>query len=221
MLNMKKFGIISSAIIGLYSAPMVIANNTAEDLADSFLNVSRGTMNAWGEIENPADKDPSLKANLIAQDQAVAQQDAYDKSWNKFGKDAVIATAKYTGATMYDMASYAARTALAWNVNYYAINTVEEGIAYTAYGLATLAGGPAAGSGGYYAAKGALKVARYTIPGFEGYISGVLAPVTRAVVVDPVINYGPAVVKGVANVGMTGAQYVASGLSSLYSYWNS
>lgn len=104
-------------------------------------------------------------------------------------------------------------------MNYYGLNVIEEAAAYGAYGVGTLMSSSAVGSGAYYATKGTLQATRYVIPGFEGYILGALAPVTKTLIVDPVVNYGPSVVSRAFNAGVAGTQYVANGLSSLYSYW--
>lgn len=128
-------------------------------------------------------------------------------------------SAQYKGKILWDAASYATNTALAWNINYCGIKIAEEALAYTAYGIGTLGAGPAVGSGAYYATKGAFNVGRYLVPGFEGYIAGALAPVAKTSVVDPIINnYGPSVIKGVTKVGIEGIKCIANGLSSLYNY---
>ena len=209
------------AILAVYTAPMAYSLDDIDDLSvsTSFVKVSNGLMNAVGEVTDPIENDEFHLQNCVMQDKAAAEQEAYNNSWNKFTKDNVIAGARFAVGKAWDISSYAARTALAWNMNYYGINLIEEATAYTAYGLGALAGGPAAGTGAYYATKGALKVARFVIPGFEGYLAGVCAPVTKALIVDPVINYGPSVVKGVANAGIAGTKAVANGLGSLYSYY--
>lgn len=220
MMNMKKFGIISAAIIGLYSSPSIIANNLPNDLDPrSFYPVSRGIVYSDGRLEHPSYVDPVFQNHCLAQNQASIDQDAYNNSWTKYAKDTAVSGLQYTGEKLWDVTSYAAQTALAWNMNYYGLDVIEEAAAYGAYGVGTLMSSPAVGSGAYYATKGTLQAARYIIPGFEGYISGALAPVTKTLIVDPVVNYGPSVVSGAFNAGVAGTQYVANGLSSLYSYW--
>lgn len=224
MININKFGVISAAIMALYSAPVVMAQSEIFDPSDESSVV---TLTPSKELDSETQNeildsewgDLSYQYNLKKQDQASADQEAYNNGWAKYAKDTAIGTAKFTGQKLWDTASYAARTALAWNINYYGLETIEEAVAYTAYGLGTLGAGPAAGSGAYYTTKGVLKVARYVVPGFEGYISGALAPVTKTLIVDPIINYGPAVVSKAASVGVSGTKAAISGLSSLYSYW--
>lgn len=218
MINIKNFGVISAAVMALYSMPVVMAHDL-KDFESSMINVSRGTVNAFGELTHPSDTDKLFRTHCLAQDQASIDQAAYQNSWAKYAKDTAIGTAKFTGQKLWDTTSYIASTALAWNMNYYGLNIIEDAAAYTAYGVGTAMSGPAVGSGAYYATKGTLQAARYVIPGFEGYISGALAPVTKTLVVDPIINYGPAVVSGAFNAGLSGTQYVGNGLCSLYSYW--
>ena len=269
---MKKFSIISAAIIGLYSAPLAISegsdNNslkdfedsmvmvsketiTLEDFEDSMVDVSKIAMTASEEknfqkhllaqdqasanqgiysimndfVEMPGDedqghKDPSFKRHLLTQDQAFADQQAYNNSWSKYAKDTAISGVKYAGGT----ACALAKTSAAWSLNYYSVEALEKAVAYGAYGAGYIAsyGNPVVGNAAYYTTKAAIKAARYIIPGFEGYLAGTFAPMTKALIVDPVVNltvnYGPSVVKGVAKgtiatakLGYTGAKMAANG----------
>lgn len=77
MMNMKKFGIISAAIIGLYSSPSIIANNLPNDLdLRSFYHVSSGIVHSDGRLEHLSYVDPVFQNHCLAQNQASIDQDA-------------------------------------------------------------------------------------------------------------------------------------------------
>ncbi|MGI4851096.1 MAG: hypothetical protein ACRYGR_04075 [Janthinobacterium lividum] len=260
MTNMKKFSIISAAIIGLYNAPLAMSEGSikedlfkefeasmvtvsqdvlsVEDFQSSMVNVSRGMMTASGDIIHPSeedqgfqkhllaqdkasarqgiygkdlllndfdmmddngDMDPSFKSHLLAQDQAFADQVAYNNGWSKYAKDTAIAGAKYTGQKVWDTASWTARTVAAWSLNYQGVEALEQAVAYGAYGVGYIAsyGNPVVGNVAFHTTQKTIKIARYIVPGFEGYLAGTFAPATKALFVDPAvnlaINYGPIV----------------------------
>lgn len=107
------------------------------------------------------------------------------------------------------------RGLLAWGVNYCGLKTVEEAVSLTAYGIGTLAAGPVAGNSVYFASKSALSTARWFVPAFDIWFSGLFAPVTQLTLVAPAINYGPTTIKIAAR-----ASY--GSMTSLYNwFWGS
>ena len=178
MSNIFKLGFVSVVLVGL-SGPVFAENGFQDSWArEDSTSLKPGTMNAWGETGTASSEEESFAG----------------KAFN---------TLSSAGNAILDNGY--ARGALAWNLNYYGAKSLEEVLAYGAYGVGTLVAGPVAGNASYYTVKGAINAARYVIPGFDGYLAGTLAPITKAVVIDPLVNYGPSIVKGAAEAVYNGA----------------
>jgi len=173
-------------------------NSGIFDIDSSVVMVSGGIINAWGEISYPNDEDQDFQQLIVLQDKAAANQEIYNASWSKFSKDVAYHSAKYIGQKAWENAGYYGRLIGAWHINHLAVDTLEELTANVSWGVANLAGGPAVGAGAYYTTKGVLKTLRFVLPGFEGYLAGVYVPITKTLIVDPLLNYGPSFATEVA-----------------------
>ncbi len=163
---------------------------------------------------NPAEE-ADKKAVIAAYQKGYEEAQAYENSWGKYAKDTAIDGAKWAGSKLLENADYYGRLGLAWHLNYYGVNTLEEVTAQAVGFGTTLMAGPAAGAGAYTATKAGIRTARYILPGFEGYLAGAYAPITKAVVVDPAI----AIVKKVptmAKAGYNAASYAATAAGNAY-----
>lgn len=219
MKKISKLGLVSAILINVWGSTGAFAHNSKSVIDEEFVKLSAGTISADGSVTYPCDTDFNHIKNMASHEKARLEQETYEKSWTKLSIDAGKSAALFIGNKLVENADYYGRLALAWNLNYYGIEAIEELTANIAYASATLVtGNSVVGTAAYAAAKAGIKAARWIIPGFEGGISGVYAPLTKAVIVDPVINYGPTVVKstakGIFNVG----KFAASQAKSWYSW---
>jgi len=153
----------------------------------------------------------------FAKKQSGATQEEVE-SWGSWAMNKAVGAAKYVGGKLVDSGAETAKYLLAWNLNYYGVNAVEELTAYGIYAGATLVGGPVAGETAYYVTKAGIKVARWVLPGFDGFIAGTYAPLTKTFVVDPLVDNAPAIAKAAVSTASTCAGYV----KSAYNYfWGS
>lgn len=150
--------------------------------------------------------------------QKGVQEDA-PESWGNWAMNKAVGATKYVGGKLVDSGSETAKYLLAWNLNYYGVNALEELTAYGVYVGASLIGGPVAGNTAYYVTKGGIKLARYVLPGFDGFIAGTYAPLTKSFVIDPLVNNAPAIAKAAVSTASTCASYVKSAGSAAYNYF--
>ena len=172
-------------------------------------------------VETTNSKEEAEKQAIIAAYQkGYEEAQAYENSWKKYAKDTAVDGAKWLGEKIIDNANYYARLGLSWHLNYYGINALEEATAQVVgFGAAFMAGpiaGPVAGASAYATAKAGIRTARYVLPGFEGYFSGALAPITKTVVVDPAI----AIAKKVPVMAKAGYKAASSAVTAAGNAYN-
>jgi len=155
-------------------------------------------------------------AEFAAKQLGTTQEE--DESWGSWVLNKAVGATKYVGGKLVESGAETAKYLLAWNLNYYGVNALEELTAYGVYAGATLVGGPVAGDAAYYVTKGGIKLARWVLPGFDGFIAGTYAPLTKNFVVDPLVNNAPAIAKAAVSTVSTGFGYA----KSAYNYfWGS
>ncbi len=155
-------------------------------------------------------------AEFAAKQLGTTQEDV--ESWGSWALNKAVGATKYVGGKLLESGAETAKYLLAWNLNYYGVNALEELTAYGVYAGATLVGGPVAGDAAYYVTKGGIKLARWVLPGFDGFIAGTYAPLTKNFVVDPLVNNAPAIAKAAVSTVSTGFGYA----KSAYNYfWGS
>jgi len=155
-------------------------------------------------------------AEFAAKQLGTTQEEA--ESWGSWVLNKAVGATKYVGGKLVESGAETAKYLLAWNLNYYGVNALEELTAYGVYAGATLVGGPVAGDAAYYVTKGGIKLARWVLPGFDGFIAGTYAPLTKNFVVDPLVNNAPAIAKAAVSTVSTGFGYA----KSAYNYfWGS
>ncbi len=140
------------------------------------------------------------------------------ESWGSWALNKTAGVAKYVGGQLVESGAETAKYLLAWNLNYYGVKSLEELTAYGIYAGTSLVAGPAAGNAAYYVTKGAFTVGHWVIPGFDGFIAGTYAPLTKNFVVDPLVNNAPAI----ANAAVSAASACSGYANSAYNYfWGS
>lgn len=176
-------------------------------------------MNYIPALTNPAEE-AEKKAVIAAYQKGYEEAQAYENRWKKYAKDTAVDGAKWVGNQILENANYYGRLGLAWHLNYYGINALEEATAQVVgLGAAFMAGpvaGPVAGASAYATTKAGIRTARYVLPGFEGYFSGALAPITKTVVVDPTI----AIVKKVPAMAKAGYKAASSAVTAAGNAYN-
>lgn len=204
MKNLSLTTIITASVIALTPFSSVQANVT--ELED-FEPVSRGVFSvAKMSIIDPSETDPALKENLHRQDQAAAEQTAYENSWIKYSID----TTKWLGGkalsavgnTAYGIAKFAVAYTASEYMGYSAINMGADVFAYAATPVLGPVAPAAAGI-----IKGANLVSEY-IPGVREFKHTAVAFATKDYVLPTMVGaakvayaYGPAVVSSVASAG--------------------
>lgn len=164
---------------------------------------------------NPAEE-ANKKAVIAAYEKGYEEAQAYENSWGKYVKDTAVDGAKWAGNKVLENADYYGRLGIAWHLNYYGVNTLEEVTAQVVGFGTTFMAGPAAGAGAYTATKAGIRTARYVLPGFEGYLAGAYAPITKMVVVDPAI----AIVKKVPAMARAGYNAASSAVTAAGNAYN-
>ena len=132
------------------------------------------------------------------------------ESWGSLALNKTAGAAKYVGGKLGESGAETAKYLLASNLNYYGVRTLEELTAYGIYAGTSLVAGPVAGNAAYYVTKGAFTAVHWIIPGFDGFIAGTYAPLTKSFVVDPLVNNAPAIAKATVSAASTCASYAKS-----------
>lgn len=155
-------------------------------------------------------------AEFAAKQSGNTQEEA--ENWGNWALNKAVGATTYMGEKLVESGSETAKYLLAWNLNYYGVNALEELTAYGVYAGATLVGGPVAGDAAYYVTKGGIKFARWVLPGFDGFIAGTYAPLTKSFVVDPLVNNAPAIAKSAISTASTCVDYAKS---AYHYFWGS
>jgi len=159
-------------------------------------------------------------AEFAAKQSGKTQDDV--ESWGSWALNKAAGATKYVGGKLVEGGAETAKYLLAWNLNYYGVKSLEELTALGIYAGTSLVAGPVAGNTAYYMTKGAFTVGRWVLPGFDGFIAGTYAPLTKSFVVDPLVNNAPAIATAVASTATTCASYAMSAGSAAYKYfWGS
>lgn len=188
-----------------------VFNSEIFDINSSVVMISRDIVNGGRKISHPSDEAQASQKLVVFQVNAAADLEIYNTSWRKLLKDVASHSAKYVRKKAWENADYYGRLIITWHINHLAVDALSELTANISCGVANLAGGPAVGVGAYYTTKGVLKTLRFLLPGFEGYLAGVYVPLTKTLIVDPLLNYGPSVAKGVAKAVYSVHEFIRGG----------
>lgn len=213
MLRNFLFSLVYSLSLAVCCHDMAVAQGIFDD--KDVVQVSRGVMCSDGLLIHPLDH---LESKDLFNKHLKAQDDASQQGWGTWLKNNACFATKSFAEKVLDIANHQGRLVLAWNLNFYAINTLEEVTARLIQMGTTLVAGPVAGEVSYGLTKTQLKLCRGLVPGFEGYLAGVYAYPTKVFVLDPVIQHGPRIVKGSAKVAYFGAKSAYSVTTSLVGF---
>lgn len=189
-----------------------------EDLTDSTVIVSRGIVSVLdgGEIQFPGEKDPNFLKNIALQDKAYADQEAYNNSWAKFGKDCAIGAAKQVGTTFMNVigegAYGIAKFAVAYTASEYVGSRLIDYSADAFAFMATPVLGPVA-----LGAAATIKTANFVsdyIPGVREFKHAAVATATKEYILPGLVGTARVAAKHTPTVAK--ASY--SGMSYLYNW---
>ena len=152
-------------------------------------------------------------------DFAAEQLKKNQESWGSWALKKAVGTTKYASEKLVESGYETAKYLLAWNLNYYGVRTLEEVTAYGVYEGVSLVVVPVAGNSAYYVTKGAFTVGRWVIPGYDGFIAGTYAPLTKAFVIDPLVDNAPAIAKTTISKASDCASYIKSAGNTAYNYF--
>jgi hypothetical protein len=224
-MNFKFFSTMLTATALLTTLPAYAGTNLLEDEKSIVPYNSQGKQLALNNILTVYDADFAKEqiAKNTMKEEAVETQSWSSWGWNGLQTvaskttSAVSSAASFTAEKIGDVAYGGIKYGMAANLNYAMIPVLEEvtaiGVGLCSGAAATILAGPGAAiptaKAMYGTTKSALWVAGWVAPWVTGAMAAAYAPITKTLIIEPIMEKGPAIAKSVAG-------YVYNAASTAY-----